>query len=62
MANTTIATNIHQTLNVQLNLRAKITFHLILSTNDLTNLGSLIIRPVFYFQVSVNTCFIQNFC
>ena len=59
---TTVATDIHQTFNIQLNLRAKITFYFVLCANDLTNLGSLIIRPVFYFQVSVNTCFIQNFC
>ena len=62
MTNTTIATDIHQTFNIQLYLRAKITFYFILCANDLTNLGSLIISPVFYFQVLVNTCFIQNLC
>ena len=62
MAHATIATDVHQTLDVQLNFRAEVTFHFVLSTNDLTNLGCLIIRPVFYFQVSVNTCFIQYFC
>ncbi len=62
MADTTIATDIHQALDVQLNFRTKITFYFVLGTNDLTNLGCLVIRPVFYFQVLVNTCFIQNFC
>ena len=62
MTHTTVTTDIHQTLNVQLNLRTKVTFHFVLCANDLTNLGSLIIRPVFYFQVFVNTCFIQYFC
>ncbi len=62
MTNTTVATDIHQTLNIQLNFRTEITFHFILSTNDFTNLCSLIIRPVFHFQVSVNTCFVQNLC
>ena len=62
MTYTTVTTDIHQTLNVQLNFRAEVTFHLILSTNDLTNLGSLIIRPVLYLQVFINTCFVQNLC
>ena len=62
VTDTTVATNIHQTLDIQLNFRTKITFYFILSSNDLTNLTCLIISPVFYFQVSVNTCFVQNLC
>ena len=59
MTHATIAANVHQALNVQLNLRTEISLYFILCTNNLTNLGSLIICPVFYFQVSVNTSLIQ---
>ncbi len=61
MTDTTITTNIHQSFNVQLYLRAKITFHLVLCANDLTNLGSLIVRPVLNLQILVYASLIQYF-
>ncbi len=62
MTYTTVATNIHQTFDIQLNFRTKVTFYFKFCTNDLTNLGSLIVRPVFHLQVLIYTSFIQNLC
>ena len=62
VTHSTITTDIHQTLNVQLDFRTEITLHFVLSTNDLTNLGSLVIGPVFHFQASIYASLIQYFC
>ena len=62
MTNTTVATNIHQTFDVQLYFRTEVTFNLILSTNDLTDFSGLVIGPVFYMKVSVDAGFIQDLC
>ncbi|EJX04439.1 hypothetical protein EVA_07453 [gut metagenome] len=58
---TTIATDIHQTLDVQLNLRTKVTFNLEFSTNDLTDLSCLVVSPILHFDISVNASLIQDF-
>ena len=34
----------------------------VLASNDFTDFSSLIISPIFNFQVTINTCLIQNFC
>lgn len=54
MTHTAIATDVHQSLDVQLNFGAEVTLDLVFSTNDLTDLGCLVVVPVLYFQVSVN--------
>ena len=61
MTNTTIATNVHQTLDVHCNFRTEIAFDLILSTDYFTNLGSLVVRPFCYFLVTINSSLVQNF-
>ena len=62
MTDATIATDIHQALDVHLNLRTEITFNFVLSTDNLTDSSSLIICPLAHLQVAVDTCFIQYLC
>ena len=60
MTNTTVATDVHQTLNVQLNLRAKITFYLELCTDYLTYSCSHIVGPVLNLYIFVYTSLLQD--
>ncbi len=60
MTDATVATDIHESLDVQLYLRAQITFHFEFVTDDLTNAGSLVVAPVFHFDVLVHFCFLQD--
>ncbi len=62
MSNSTIATNIHQSLNVHLDLRTEITFYLELSADNFTDLGCLIVRPLADFQVTAHAGLIQYLC
>lgn len=62
MTDSTITTNIHETLDVHLNLCTEITFNLKFSTDNLTDLGSLIVCPLAYLQVAADTGFIQYLC
>ena len=59
---TTIATDVHEALDVQLDFRAKVTFYLKLGTDDFTNLGCLVVSPVLHFDISVNAGLVQDFC
>ena len=62
MSNSTIATNIHQSLNVHLDLRTEITFNFELSADNFTDLSCLVIRPLANLQVTVYTGLIQYLC
>ena len=60
VANATIATDIHQALDVQLNLGTEVSLYLVFSTDDFTDLSGLVIGPILYFKISVNSGLIQN--
>ncbi len=62
MTHTTIAANIHQTLDVQLDFGTKVTLHFELSADNFTDLGSLVVSPLVDLQVTANTGFIQYLC
>ncbi len=62
MTHSTIATYIHQSLNVQLNLRAEITFYFEFSTDNFADLGSLVVTPFVDFQVTAHAGFVQYLC
>lgn len=46
MTNATIATDIHQSLDVQRNFTAEVALNLVLGSNHLTDLTSLVVGPV----------------
>ena len=60
MTDATVATDVHQTLDVELYFCAEVTLDFVLGTDDLTDLTCLLVGPVFYFNVFVNTGFCQN--
>ena len=62
MTDATIATNIHQSLNVQLDLTAEITFYLEFSTDDFTDFGCLIVIPLADLEVTADACLVQYLC
>ena len=62
MTHTTIATNIHQSLDIHLDLTAEITFNFEFSADNFTDLGCLIIRPLTDLQTTVYTSLIQYLC
>src|SRR5512145_371198 len=57
VSDTTVATNVHQALNVQLNIRTKFAFHLVVLIDHFSDQVYLLISPVFYFHILVNACF-----
>ena len=62
MTDTTIATNIHEALDVQLDLRTEITFYLEFSADNFTDFSSLVVSPIAHLRVAANTGFIQYLC
>ena len=62
MTDSTIATNIHQSLDIQLDLATEITFNFEFSADDFTDLGCLVISPLIDLQVTADTCLIQYLC
>ena len=62
MTDTTIATNIHQSLDIQLDLTAEITFNLEFSADNFTDLSSLVVTPLVDLQVAAYACFVQYLC
>ncbi len=62
MTYTTIATNIHESLDVHLDLRTEITFYLVLSADNLTDFSCLVISPLADLQVTAYACLIQYLC
>ena len=62
MTDATIATNIHQSLNIQLDLTVEITFNFEFSADDFTDFGCLVVTPLVDLQVAADTCLIQYLC
>ena len=62
MTDATIATNIHQSLDIQLDLTAEITFYFEFSADNFTDFGGLIVTPLIDLQVTADTCLIQYLC
>ena len=62
MTDSTIATNIHQSLDIHLDLTTEITFNFEFSADNFTDLGCLIISPLVDLQLATNTGFIQYLC
>ena len=56
-----VAADVHQTLDVELDLRTKVTLHLVVGADNLADLGGLLVGPVLYFDVAVNACLVQDF-
>ena len=59
MTDAAIAADIHQTLDVKLDLCAEITLYLMVALDYLTNGCCLIVSPVFYFDVTVYTSLVK---
>ena len=62
MTDATIATNIHQSLDIQLDLTAEITFNFEFSADNFTDLGCLVVTPLVDLQVAAHACLIQYLC
>jgi len=62
VAHSTIATNIHQSLNVQLDLTAEITFYFEFSTDDFADFGCLVVIPFADLQVAAHAGLVQYLC
>ncbi len=62
MAHSTIAADIHQTLNIQLNFRTEISLNFVLRTNHGTNITCLFVCPILHFNVFVNTGLSKDLC
>ena len=60
VTHTAVATDVHETLDVELDFGAEVALYLELGTNDFTNLGCLVVCPVLYLDVSVNAGLVQN--
>ena len=60
MTHATIAANIHETLDIELYLRAQVTLYLVFSADNLTYLRCLLISPVFYLDTPVHTGLIKD--
>ena len=56
----TIATDIHQTLDVQLNLTAEITFYFVACSDSLTHGCCLSVGPLLHLDILVNASCCQN--
>ena len=62
MTYSTIATNIHESLNVHLDLRTEITFNFEFSADNLTDFSCLIVSPLADLQVTAYACLVQYLC
>jgi len=60
MAQTPVATNIHQSLYVELNLGPKLTFHPILILNHATDRPSLFVTPPIRGHIGVQSYFVKD--
>ena len=60
MTNATIATDIHQSLDVQRDFTAEVALNLVLGCYHLTDLTSLVVGPVTNLLVLVDTSLLQN--
>ena len=62
MTYSTIATNIHQSLDIHLDLAAEITFNFEFSADYFTDFGCLIVRPLVNLEFTAYTCLVQYLC
>src|SRR5690606_40282045 len=60
MAKTTITTDIHQSFNIQLNLRTKRPLHFDFFIDDISNSSKLFVIPFFYFYIVIDAYLVQN--
>ena len=60
VADTTLTTNVHQTLDVLRCLRTQLTFHLEAGGNGGTDGANFVVRPSLHLLVLVHTCFRQH--
>ena len=60
MTDATIATDIHESLDIKLDLRTKITFHFIVGGDDFANFGCLLVSPVFNFTIFIDSGLVEN--
>ena len=58
---TTVATNVHQTFDVELNFRTQRAFSLVLSGNDGADFASFSLSPVFHLLVDIDASFGEDF-
>ena len=56
----TIATDVHQSLDVHLDLAAQVTFHFVFVTDDFTHCGCLGIGPILDAGVLVDTSLLED--
>jgi len=56
MTDATVATDVHETLDVELDFAAKVTLHLVIAADYFANLGCLIVAPVLNLDIHVNAC------
>ena len=59
MAHSAIAADIHQSLDVELYLAAKVTFYFVIAAYYFTHFGGLGVCPVLYFDVDVDAGFVE---
>ena len=62
MTYSTIATNVHQSLDIHLDLTTKVTFNFEFSTDDFTDLGCIVVSPVAHFRVAADAGLVQYLC
>ena len=60
MTDAAIATDIHETLDVELDLRTEVALNLIFCLDHLTNGCCLIVCPVLYLDVAVYTRLLED--
>ena len=60
MPQSTIASDIHQTLDVHLNFTTQFTLYRELILNDAGDSTDIIIRPVFHLDILIYTCLLKD--
>ena len=61
MTQATVAANVHQALDVELNFRAQCAFSFVLGSDDVTNLSGFRFAPVLHLFVDINASFGEDF-
>ena len=60
MTDSTVAADIHQTLDVHSDFGAEVALYLVFSSNDLTDLTGLLVGPVLDLDVLIDTSLLQD--
>ena len=61
VTNPTVATDVHQTLDVQLNRRTQLSFDFVtFAGNDVTDGGNILIAPILHLEVVTDLCFLKD--